>query len=443
VRDVEWNGRIAGILAGFGAEFGRNKFLNKTWSKKEEKTLIKARTQKKTYIEIGKILNKRPNAIESKCRRLKITKDWNIYIETRKNYLNITEELLEHLDGYLLGDGSYICNQTPQKSTAYFMLGSKHKLYLIGVMIELNKLGIKFQKNSPRYQSNNKGYTFWTISSLHYVEFANQFHRWYHINHKSNKPKFIKRIPLDLKFSPSLLRNWWLGDGTKRKNKYMRICTDNFKVKEVRWLIDNFYLSYKIRTYLMYIHSNGKKYPEIEFNVASQKSFFDIIGLCPSFANAFLYKYEPSKHLLFFAILEEFILNDDYCIDRVFNRFDLTKYLRGKNIDVGSITQHLGRRTLISNCPYERISFFIIHWGTMCGLLKKINRKLIKNRYLYVTNIMVTDLFKEYLNGKLYALEDLRKNITEDKIKQSHPNLLTLERQSKPYALNLPQNSSN
>lgn len=118
------------------------------------------------------------------------------------NFVELSEELLEFLDGLLLGDGCVY----PHRRSAVYVHTDKHKKYLEWLSNKLENLGIEEVCLHP----DNRG--LFKYRSRAYVDLMEVRKRWY--------PDGSKHIPDDVRITPTTLMNWYIGDGTFYRNDY-------------------------------------------------------------------------------------------------------------------------------------------------------------------------------------------------------------------------------
>ena len=143
----------------------------------------------------------------------------------------LTEGTVELIDGLLLGDGhisdtgrlSLVQTQAriswPQQVRLLFEaegLLCSPMSFKGGVVLFR---GIEYQKNPA------EGFRTRT-----YKELKRQRDRWY--------PEGIKRVPKDVRLTPTSIAHWFFGDGTVGGSGYRAtFCTDGFSVEDVRLLV--------------------------------------------------------------------------------------------------------------------------------------------------------------------------------------------------------------
>lgn len=140
--------------------------------------------------------------------------------------------LIEFIEGELLGDGS-ICKPNDKSRMARYSHGSKYYEYLCWLDRIFSSEGLVRSGEIREYvhkENNGKYYSYVTIQC---IELADLYNKWY----KNGK----KEVPEDLKFTPTILRQWFIGDGSiKEDGSSIRFCIDCFNDNSIKVLIDNF-----------------------------------------------------------------------------------------------------------------------------------------------------------------------------------------------------------
>lgn len=202
-------------------------------------------------------------------------------------HISISDELLEFLEGELLGDGHV---DHLNKWTSSFFRSSKYRKYLVWVSKWLTSRGMKqvgqineHLTDAFSYQSKHYSY-----QSKHYVELKNLQKRWYRKAREDEKyktgkqRKFIKIVPENLKLTPLMCRQWYLGDGSVQE-KSLALSTMGFAREEVSFLCQ---LLERLR-FKATVHTNNS----IWIWKRSVQDFFDYIGHCPEKISS-IYKYK-------------------------------------------------------------------------------------------------------------------------------------------------------
>lgn len=161
------------------------------WSKNEVSVL------KEKYEEHGSNipeLHRTKKAIFKKAHKLGIS--------NKINHITVSSELEEYLDGLLLGDGSLYSRESGNVSYCH---SDSFKEYIVWLKGKLEELGL------PCREVYKSGSVF-KIKSIVTPELRQIYGRWY--------PNGEKQIPQDLTVTPTILKNWYVGDGSyyKREN---------------------------------------------------------------------------------------------------------------------------------------------------------------------------------------------------------------------------------
>lgn len=123
------------------------------------------------------------------------------------------------LDGVMLSDGNVYPSRNSGEHSRYLdsyfrlQLGHvEHMDWLLAVKRSLLSLGVEFTPKYPRlYKRNCDDYvSSWLVSKVSPIMTAQRL-RWY-----TNGDKVV---PLDLKITPIVVANWFMGDGTSSFNR--------------------------------------------------------------------------------------------------------------------------------------------------------------------------------------------------------------------------------
>lgn len=184
-----------------------------------------------------------------------------------ENHVVLSPLALEFLEGELLGDGSLMFSS--HCKSARFSYSSKHYDYLVWLSKELQRAGIQ-QSGTLYHHQHKAGYTWWQYQSRHYRELAALKNRWY--------PDGKKAVPEDIKLTPLVVRQWYLGDGSlccsRRQRAWIEFCTDGFSPAGVKLLAD------KMAALGFNVTFQAKK-NRVRLSARSVYDFFDYIGPCP------------------------------------------------------------------------------------------------------------------------------------------------------------------
>lgn len=194
----------------------------------------------------------------------------DIYRKTAK-HCNLSPELIEFLDGLLLGRGTIVCRHP---NTAYLSLAFNRKEYLEWISQELQKLGIEQKGQIKKMVGKRKQYSSWRYESWSYYELVEIRKRWYQ--------KRKKAIPQDIRITPQVGLLWYLGSGyleiqtKKRKTPFLRIrfSLGRYSEDEVRNLVKKIEeaTSCKVKIY----HCKPLK-----ITITPPEKFLSFIGPCP------------------------------------------------------------------------------------------------------------------------------------------------------------------
>lgn len=159
--------------------------------------------QKLSTLKIASQYGATPRAVATKLKRagmeIRSLSDSQSLIA---NYIKLTKNLIYFLDGLLLGDGSLIM-ASRQKSVCYSHT-DKNRSYLEWLAVQLVKFGLgvaKIRKNGNAF----------AIRTKYYRDLKWLRNHWY--------PHGRKKVPVDIEITPTILRNWYIGDGSYRKGK--------------------------------------------------------------------------------------------------------------------------------------------------------------------------------------------------------------------------------
>jgi LAGLIDADG DNA endonuclease family len=145
----------------------------------------------------------------------------------RRGHLSITEDLLQILDGELLGDG---CIPKSHTASAQFCYATPRSLYLEWLAKLLERHGLPGRISGPFAKS--VGQPCYQYTSKWYPELADLRQRWY--------PHGTKIVPHDLILTPTVCRHWYIGDGSIKQpphHPYIVMCTHGFTHEDVEFLV--------------------------------------------------------------------------------------------------------------------------------------------------------------------------------------------------------------
>ncbi len=118
----------------------------------------------------------------------------------RGNHVCLSAELLEILDGELLGDG---CLQSVSAHSARYEHTSKHRSYLDWLNDQFVLFGFRAAKVDAM---KNKVAPYYRYRTRHYIELLQVKERWY--------PDGRKAVPSGITLSPITVRQWFIGDAS-------------------------------------------------------------------------------------------------------------------------------------------------------------------------------------------------------------------------------------
>ena len=132
-----------------------------------------------------------------------------------------SEEVLELLDGLLLGDASVGDHQASEARLEVSQRRDR-RAWLDLIEAVLRKYGIE----SSVRDRKKRGFQ---LRTLKYVSFTKQRHRWY--------PRNTKTVPLDVRVGPVALAHWYWGDGSTGADGYRMVFnTQGFSRRSVDFL---------------------------------------------------------------------------------------------------------------------------------------------------------------------------------------------------------------
>jgi len=186
---------------------------------------------------------------------------------SKRNHCDLSEEAKQWIDGELMGDG---CLLSYSKYSANFNYCSKYEEYINYILDTLNSFNIKQAGKINKYYHKKRCYYSYHYASLCYPELLSIRKYWYPNGHKI--------IPKDLKLTPLILRQEYIGDGNlshpKYGRPYIRLATHGFSTEGVEWLVNK----------LNKLNFKSTRRPsdnQIHISAHSTKDFLDYIGECP------------------------------------------------------------------------------------------------------------------------------------------------------------------
>lgn len=250
--------------------------MNELYKKKEwlEKRYI---SDELSDFQIGKILKVNSETIRHWRKKFNIVSRarGDAVSLVKSNHCVLSPEVLEWINGELLGDGSIL---PVSKYSAQFWYGSRFPEYVNYVSNMLKSFGIKQTGKIKRVYSKEFDCHWYCYNSLAYSELLLLREKWY--------PRGKKIAPRDLKLTPMTCRQWYIGDGRlsnpKNYSSSISLCTYGFPVADVKWLVEQLInLSFK---------ATWHKANLIYLSVYSVEDFLSYIGSCP--VKCYQYKWK-------------------------------------------------------------------------------------------------------------------------------------------------------
>jgi len=205
---------------------------------------------------------------------------------TNINYVSLTPELSEILDGHLLGDMSVV---QERKQAAHLSQSNKHQAYLDWLSSLLSAHHVEQRGQIKEYR--NKVGRSWIYHSRYYRDFVALRNRWY--------PEGKKIVPSDIELRPITVQRWFMDDGSFFKAKGNVIgrvvfSTNSFARNDVDFLASKLVSAIGSNS----IHVN-KAMVGWTIQFSEQKTvqmFFDYIGACPEgLESIYGYKWPSSS----------------------------------------------------------------------------------------------------------------------------------------------------
>lgn len=197
------------------------------------------------------------------------------YLGRPRNSFSGTRELIDFINGILLGDGCLfpICGK--HKSSGLTVTQkSSHKDFLVWIkdLLFLNNVPSKIYK-----AKNKEAHILYTPRAIEF----NEIHAmWY-----SDK----KIVPKDIHITKRAFLAWYLGDGTKHKTNAITLYTNSFSFEDVEFLVSCIYRDLNINCWIVQ-HTPGKNSwsanpytpaPTIYIPKDESLRLFDFLGPCP------------------------------------------------------------------------------------------------------------------------------------------------------------------
>jgi hypothetical protein len=147
----------------------------------------------------------------------------------------MTEEILEWLDGFLLGDGGINFNNRENFMGSRLHIGSSELEWAKYAMTKFNAYGTTEPKESGIIDEKHPNKT-WSSRTLTHPDIVNQAKRWYSGINQS------KKVPTDVRITPTSILLWYLGDGSVTygidSNTYIvRFATCAFLIEDIEKIL--------------------------------------------------------------------------------------------------------------------------------------------------------------------------------------------------------------
>lgn len=160
----------------------------------------------------------------------------------RTNHCEITEDLINILDGFLLGDGSLRAGRSCKSASFYVSQCGRRKEWLTNSKALLESKGImskidrRDNKDSVLMVGRQKGSLIrggphFVLRTSFYTEMLEEYQRWY--------PNGSKTVPKDLQLAPIGLAQWYFGDGALCRpngNSQVVFATNGFSYEDADFL---------------------------------------------------------------------------------------------------------------------------------------------------------------------------------------------------------------
>ncbi|KKN07034.1 hypothetical protein LCGC14_1071130 [marine sediment metagenome] len=187
-------------------------------------------------------------------------------LDYKKKY--IQEDMIEFIDGFLLGDGGIGPNKNIRTQiVARFRCGVEYEDFCEYLMKPFVFLGGEVKKRKAK--NMKQGYIF-NGNTRHHPDIYQQYLRWYPENKEGER---VKQPPEDVKITPNSVMMWYLGDGSvvvKKSSIMVRLSTDGFSKEKVEFLVS------KLKGINIQCHLTMEN--RIMVNAKGVPAFFNFIG---------------------------------------------------------------------------------------------------------------------------------------------------------------------
>jgi hypothetical protein len=181
---------------------------------------------------------------------------------------------LQTVNGCLLGDGHL--RKLPKNKNACFTYTSvhlEHIEYVFNIFKDYCNIGVR--KCSYLDKRTNKIYSRYYFSTKYLPVFTLLYEKWYR-----NK---VKIIPEDLLLTKQVCLLWYLGDGHKRNDNRIYLCTDSFSKNDIEIILIEQLKSFRAKISM----DTGR--PRIFIPRFGSSEFLKFLGECPN--RCFDYKW--------------------------------------------------------------------------------------------------------------------------------------------------------
>lgn len=202
------------------------------------------------------------------------------------HHIEITSNIREIIDGELLGDGNITCFRNAA-SFRYGTINLEYTKYLVA-LLSANGFEFNYMNLIGRQPKNKKQSMVYGFYTKKYAELKDEYLRWYY---NSNGRK---GIPSDLVITSTVMRHWYIGDGSHKPSDYISFATNWFTLDEVERL--KFYIERDtIFKPVIYSYQSGiyRRYYILQIRCNQAKDFLEFIG--PSPVDSYKYKWELNR----------------------------------------------------------------------------------------------------------------------------------------------------
>lgn len=172
---------------------------------KNPEQLRAMRDQGTSWKEIAQLDGVSCNTVSRRAKRLGISPCPHLLLRAR--HCLISPDLLQLLDGLILGGGCLMSHH-PSLKTAFYTQASTELKYLEWIREELRGFGVDPEGEITRMVTRSPGgkkYRYWRYASRSYYELAEVLNRWYGGQGKD--------VPQDIELTPRLALLWYLRGG--------------------------------------------------------------------------------------------------------------------------------------------------------------------------------------------------------------------------------------